>query len=145
MRRHRETSRMDVDFPTDLIMHHIHIFYLFRVWTGTPLVSRPHPSAFRLLSQHGITANFTKMRKQQRSAWALPSVTEWLDSQFCWQRFYSETAPPCRLCDGSPVCCVGALPPGHNSARGILHTIALLFGCQLCTIYTWPHLNSVRL
>lgn len=82
------------------------------------------------------------MGKQQCSASALPSVTERLDSRCCWQRFYSETAPPCRLCGGSPVCWVGALPPARNVARGILHTTALLFGCHLRTICIWPHSNS---
>lgn len=123
-------------------LHHIHIFYLFseceHFWSQG-LISEPSgyspDAASRLI--------FTKMGKQQRSASALPSVTEWLDSQCCWQRFYSETAPPCRLCGGSPVCCVGALPPAHNTARGILHTIALLFGCHLRTICIWPHSNSV--
>lgn len=93
-----------------------------------------------LPTQHQLI--FTKMGKQQCSASALPSVTEWLDSRCCWQRFYSETAPPCRLCGGSPVCWVGALPPAHNVARGILHTTALLFGCHLRTICIWPHSNS---
>ncbi len=112
-------------------------FSVFSECEQEPLWS--HGLIFQPSGDFPNMANFTKMGKQQRSAWALPSVAERLDSRCCWQRFYSEAAPPCRLCDGSPVCCVGALPPGHNSARGILHTIALLFGCHLCTVYTWPH------
>lgn len=127
-------------------MHHIPIFLSFSECEQAPFWSQgliSQPSGY--FPKCGITANFTKKKKgkQQRSASALPSVTEWLDSRCCWQPFYSETTPPCRLCGGSPVCCVGALPPGHSSAKGILHTIALLFGCHVCTVCIWPHSNAV--
>lgn len=132
-------------------MCRIHISCLFRLWTGILWLSRPRLLAFRRVCRHGVTTNLTgeekgtgkKKGKHARSASVLLPVAEWLDSQCCWQQFYSEPAPPCRLCAGSPVCCVGALPPGHTSARGILHTIALLFGSALCTICIWPHSNSV--
>lgn len=131
-------------------MWHIHTPCLFRLWTGRLWLSGPRLLAFRRVCRHGVTANLTggkgtgkKKRNHARSASVLLPVVQWLDSQCCWQQFYSEPAPPCRLCAGSPVCCVGALPPGHTSARGILHTIAPLFGCHPCAVCIWPHSNSV--
>lgn len=57
-------AKWKLNFPTGPIMHHIHIFLFFRVRIGTLLVSRPHPSALRLLvPQHSIAANFHKNGK----------------------------------------------------------------------------------
>lgn len=80
---------METTFPCGIDnVPHSHFPIFFGVWTGTLLVSRPHLSAFRLLHQQGISANFTKMRKQQCSASVLPSATEWLESRCCWRRSF---------------------------------------------------------
>ena len=131
-------------------MCHIHVSCLSHC-EQEDWLSRPRLLAFGPVCWHAVAANLTvekgtgrkKNGKHARSASVLLPVAERLDSQCCWQQFKSEPAPPCRLCAGSPVCCVGALPPGHTSARGILHTIALLFGYHPSTICIWPHSHSV--
>lgn len=123
-------------------LHHIHIFYLLsecdHFWSqgliSEPSGYSPDAASPLILQKWENSSVLHQLSPLWRSDWTLSD---------CWQRFYSETAPPCRLCGGSPVCCVGALPPAHNTARGILHTIALLFGCHLRTICMWPHSNSV--
>lgn len=93
------------------------------------------------LPRHSSTANFMKINGKNSSVLHRLSPlwrSDWTLS-VAGSDFYSETAPPCRLWGGSPVCCVGVLPPAHNTAKGILHTIALLFGCHLHTICIWPH------
>lgn len=95
-------------------MHHRHIFlsrseceapFCFRGLISQPSGYSPNTASLLILSKNGKTAVFCT---GSLSYWTL-SVAGGV--------FYSETAPPCRLCDGSPVCCVGALPPGHNTAR----------------------------
>lgn len=86
-------------------------FYLFQrerepVW--------PHLSASRQRRQHGVTANFTKMGKQQCSASARPSATERLDSGCCWQRFFSSTLQA--VWWESRLLC-GSSASGHNTGR----------------------------
>lgn len=148
MRRHGERDRMKTRFPYGLDnAPHSRFSVFFRVWTDTPLVSRPHLSAFRQLSQH---ANFFyKNGKHQRSASALPSVTEWLDSVLLAAFFFFKQWDSSTL---QAVWWESRLLCGSSASRtqrcqerrdgGILHTIALLFGCHLCTICIWPHSNS---
>lgn len=101
----------------ELIIHHICILLSFPECEQEPFWSLGLillPSSYPLLYEF---TNFHKSGKKNSSGLQQFSLLrQWLDFQSCWQRFYSETAPPCRLYSGSPVCCVGALPSGHSTA-----------------------------
>lgn len=123
----------------------IHFFsFCRRVKRNTAGLKASSRASGRLPRRSGA-ANFTKINGKNSSVLhRLPPLwrSDWTLG-VAGSDFYSETAPPCRLWGGSPVCCVGVLPPAHNTAKGILHTIALLFGCHLRTICIWPHSKPI--
>lgn len=83
-------------------------------FTVSPLSAIRNPSGLRATSPRLKVVSNVHQKGGGGKA-AHPSATViWLCELLA--AFNSETAPPCRLCGGSPVCYVGASPPGQNTA-----------------------------
>lgn len=105
---HDKIQRQQKELIIGSIMYNIHILHIFQTVIRNASAVKASSLSLQAIFLTGSPCSFWRGKKREnrkRFASFLPSVTEWLDSQGCWQQFESEIAPPCRLCAGSPVCC----------------------------------------